>query len=109
MNEYEEEYEKLMDEGKYEEARNALSQAKTHFWSVEHPAMTREEKVIYWAHTLHQEMRWNGEWGKSELDVFSKEDYEVWKTQEPLLDALFPDIIEKLNATEAEVYERIGK
>jgi len=93
-----------MDE-KYRKRIEAYDLAKQKFWSDEYPKKTLDQKVNFWAGSLHQQMRWNGESGLDEMAVFSKEDYILWKKREPNIDRLLPDIISKLNLNKEGVYK----
>ena len=78
-------------------------------WEKEYAQMSFEEKVTYWSASIHQQMRWNNESGVDEMGVFSKQDYDYWKSQEPDIDLLLPHIIQKLPVSEEKVYQALGK
>jgi hypothetical protein len=61
----------------------------------EYLAKSYEDRVKYWAGTLHQEMRWNGESGLDEYAVFSKAWLDEVKTIEPQIEEMLDEAIEK--------------
>lgn len=67
------------------------------YWKNEYPNLSREEKIKFWSGNLHRQMRWNGESGIDELEVFSSQDYTEWKSKDSNFDNLFPDIVKMLN------------
>lgn len=95
-------------EEKYRKRLEAFTAAKEKFWSEEYPQKTLDEKVNYWAGSLRQSMRWNGESGVDEMAVFSKADYDLWKKREPNIDMLLPLILEKLNLNKKKIMDILG-
>lgn len=63
-----------------------------HFQKHEYPNLSREDKIAYWASGWRQQFRWNEESGVDGYAIFSLEDYLFWKTIEPDLESLLPDI-----------------
>jgi len=55
---------------------------------------TYDEKVAYWSGQLHPDMRWNGESGVDEYDVFSKEWLTSTRELEPQIDRILEDVFE---------------
>ena len=82
---------------------------RTEFWSEEYPSKDKEEKINFWCGYLHQQIRWNVESGIDALDVFSKSDYNFFKSKDPNFDELLPRIIQKLGLDEGDVLKALNE
>ena len=77
------------------------------FWTEEYPSKDKEGKISFWCGYLHQSIRWNVESGIDELAVFSKNEYDFFKSKDPNFDDLLPQIIQKLGLNEGDVLKAL--
>lgn len=77
------------------------------FWTEEYSSKDKEGKISFWCGYLHQGTRWNVESGIDELAVFSKNEYDFFKSKDPNFDDLLPHIIQKLSLNERDVLKAL--
>ena len=104
----EKEIDRLRGQQKYKEIAElkALSQQLA---KEAYTLMPFKEKVTYWAQGIHDSMRSFGEQGYDEMSVFSKREYEMWKSEEPNIDELLPHILDQLRINHDKVYPLLEK
>ena len=95
--------EDLIIEERYDEA-DELEELSEQLAKEEYTLMPFKEKVTYWAQGIHDSMRSFGEQGHDEMSVFSKREYEMWKSEEPNIDELLPHILDQLRINHDKVY-----
>ena len=100
--------ENLIIEGKYEEV-DELEELSEKLFKEEYALMPLKEKVTYWAKGIHDSMRSFGEQGHDEMSIFSKREYDIWKSEEPNIDELLPLILDQLRINREIVYELLKK
>jgi hypothetical protein len=87
----------------YKDRLRKYQLAKEEFWMKIYPAMSFSQKIDYWAASIHRQMRYNGESGLDPYAVFSPEDYQAWKSTEPLIGAMMGQIVERLNLDKKKI------
>ena len=104
----EKEIDRLRDQKKYQKIAElmALSQQLA---KEAYALMPFKEKVTYWAQGIHDSMRSFGEQGHDEMSVFSKREYEIWKSEEPNIDEFLPHILNQLRINHDKVYPLLEK
>jgi len=107
-NKYQEEIEKLMNEKRYREVGGVIKRAQDEFWAIEYPNKSFDEKVRYWTRSIHQFMRHDGEFGRRDrLASFNKENYEDWKSTEPLIDEILVPALVKLGLNPESILKKL--
>lgn len=106
----------LLQKGKYSEISALLSNSPQYFTKndasfleKDYHKKSRKEKIASWVGDIHQQMRWIGEEGKDEMSLFSKKEYEYWKSVEPNIDEFLPHILDQLRINHDKVYPLLEK
>ncbi len=77
------------------------------FWNEEYPAMSVENKIIYWRKDVFNAMQFQTEQGADPYNAFSKDWMDYHRSVEPDFDKILPEIVIRLSLNAKTLQARI--
>jgi hypothetical protein len=79
------------------------------FWSEEYPAMSFENKIIYWRKDVFNAMQFQTEQSGDPYSAFNKDWMDYHLAQEPDFKKILPEIVKRLSLDTSILNERLKK
>ena len=79
------------------------------FWNIEYPAMSLENKIIYWRKDVFNAMQFQTEQGGDPYTAFNKDWMDYHVALEPDFKKILPEIAKRLGLDAAVLSERLNR